>query len=288
MQMFHKKIDRAIQGDRIGVCVTQFDPKLLERGIVSSPGFMNSVWAVVANVNKIGYYKGRYATKGKFHISILHETVVAKTTFFKTESKSDKSKFDFDLQYSYAEEISEDSDPDLYYVLLEFERPVIVNTGALYIASKLDTDIHANVCRLAFYGNILTTFSDKHYVQNDLQNIKIFKIKNKEGLVDRISNEYEVIVKNLFKKETNTQNFVGLKVTLSSGDEGVIDGSFGQSGKVKVRIPNGIKDKSLVTTNSKPKKGLNESNSNTNYTQIKVLLEFKRFIYDSHKKIIQN
>ncbi|CAG2119014.1 unnamed protein product, partial [Medioppia subpectinata] len=33
MQMFHQKIDRAIQGDRVGVCVTQFDPKLLERGV---------------------------------------------------------------------------------------------------------------------------------------------------------------------------------------------------------------------------------------------------------------
>ncbi|CAF1155219.1 unnamed protein product, partial [Rotaria sordida] len=34
MQMFHKPIDRAIQGDRIGICVTQFDPDKLERGLV--------------------------------------------------------------------------------------------------------------------------------------------------------------------------------------------------------------------------------------------------------------
>lgn len=46
-----------------------------------------------------------------------------------------------------------------------------------------------------------------------------------------------MIGRNLFKKETNLQLFVGLKVTLSSGEAGVIEGSFGQSGKIKIRIP---------------------------------------------------
>ena len=283
MQMFHKKIERAIQGDRVGLCVTQFDPKLLERGVVSSPGLMGQVWAMIGEVNRISYYKGKYATKAKFHISVLHETVIAKTTFFSTTKTDNSNKyFDSDLHYSYVEELPEESDSSVqYYVLLELERPVIVNTNALFIASKLDSDIHANVCRLAFYGKILTKFSDKSYIENDLSNVKIFKIKTKEGIVDRVSNEYEVIVKNLLKKETNVQNFVGLKVSLSSGDEGVIDGAFGQSGKVKVRIPNGIKDKSLV---SKSKGSTGEANK----SPIKVLLQFKRFIYDSHKKMIQN
>ena len=34
MQMFRKPIHRAIQGDRIGICVTQFDPDKLERGLI--------------------------------------------------------------------------------------------------------------------------------------------------------------------------------------------------------------------------------------------------------------
>jgi selenocysteine-specific elongation factor len=33
MQMFRKPIDRAIQGDRLGICVTNFDAKLIERGL---------------------------------------------------------------------------------------------------------------------------------------------------------------------------------------------------------------------------------------------------------------
>lgn len=52
-----------------------------------------------------------------------------------------------------------------------------------------------------------------------------------------MTDDYTVIGKNLFKKETNLQLFVGLKVTLSSGETGVIEGSFGQSGKIKIRVP---------------------------------------------------
>lgn len=56
-------------------------------------------------------------------------------------------------------------------------------------------------------------------------------------ICDQVTDDYTVIGKNLFKKETNLQLFVGLKVTLSSGETGVIEGSFGQSGKIKIRVP---------------------------------------------------
>lgn len=62
-------------------------------------------------------------------------------------------------------------------------------------------------------------------------------MKSREGQVERVSDAYSVIGKNLFKKETNIQAFANLKVTLSTGQKGVIEGGFGQSGKVKVRIP---------------------------------------------------
>lgn len=51
--------------------------------------------------------------------------------------------------------------------------------------------------------------------------------------------DYSVIGRSLFKKETNIQIFVGLKVKLSTGEDGIIDGGFGQSGKFKIRIPGG-------------------------------------------------
>lgn len=51
-----------------------------------------------------------------------------------------------------------------------------------------------------------------------------------------MSSPYEIIGKNLFKKETNIQLFVNLKVTLSTGETGLIEGHFGQSGKLKIRF----------------------------------------------------
>jgi hypothetical protein len=48
--------------------------------------------------------------------------------------------------------------------------------------------------------------------------------------------DYSVIGRSLFKKETNIQLFVGLKVHLSTGEQGVIDSAFGQSGKFKIHI----------------------------------------------------
>lgn len=53
----------------------------------------------------------------------------------------------------------------------------------------------------------------------------------------QVSDDYTVIGRSLFKKETNLQLFVGLKVTLSTGETGIIDGGFGQSGKFKIRVP---------------------------------------------------
>ena len=52
----------------------------------------------------------------------------------------------------------------------------------------------------------------------------------------QVSDDFTVIGRSLFKKETNLQLFVGLKVTLSTGESGIIEGGFGQSGKFKIRI----------------------------------------------------
>lgn len=51
-----------------------------------------------------------------------------------------------------------------------------------------------------------------------------------------MTDDYTVIGRSLFKKETNLQLFVGLKVMLSTGETGVIEGGFGQSGKFKIRV----------------------------------------------------
>lgn len=55
----------------------------------------------------------------------------------------------------------------------------------------------------------------------------------------QIQDDYTLICRDLLKKETDFQIFKGLKVQLSTGEVGTIDGTFGQSGKIKIRVPGG-------------------------------------------------
>lgn len=69
----------------------------------------------------------------------------------------------------------------------------------------------------------------------------------------QVADDYSVIGRNLFKKETNLQLFVGLKVTLSTGESGVIEGGFGQSGKFKIRVPGKDSSRGLSLLHSNPR-----------------------------------
>ena len=113
------------------------------------------------------------------------------------------------------------------------------------LGSKLDSDIHKNICRLAFDGRLVHSFHNKDYQSTELRKLKIFKVKQKQGVVERLVNDCEVVCKNMFKKETNIHLFTGLNVTLSTGETGVIDGPFGQSGKFKVRLKGTLMTASL-------------------------------------------
>lgn len=283
MQMFHKAVEKAIQGDRLGVCLTQFDAKLLERGILCTPGTLPITFGLLISVEKVVYFKQAIKNKSKFHITLGHETVMAKVHLF----QSKVPVIDFELEYSYLEEINEDNKNECNFAVLELEHPVPVNCNGLAIGSKFDTDIHSNTCRIGFKGNILRVYDSQDFFTSELYQLKVFKSKQKEGVVERMASPYEVIGKNLFKKETNIQLFMNLKVTLSTGETGVIEGSFGQSGKVKIRFMESLKEETQAILNSagsKKKKNPTEEKNE----QVRIILSFKRYIYDPHKKMIQN
>ena len=46
MQMFRQPVHQASQGDRVGICVTQFDPKQVERCLVCSPGHLPTLYGM--------------------------------------------------------------------------------------------------------------------------------------------------------------------------------------------------------------------------------------------------
>ncbi|XP_011915767.1 PREDICTED: selenocysteine-specific elongation factor isoform X3 [Cercocebus atys] len=264
MQMFHMPITSAMQGDRLGICVTQFDPKLLERGLVCAPESLHTVHAALISVEKIPYFRGPLQTKAKFHITVGHETVMGRLMFFSPapdnfDQEPILDSFDFSQEYLFQEQyLSKDLAPAVtnndeadkkagqateshcprqQWALVEFEKPVTCPRLCLVIGSRLDADIHTNTCRLAFHGILLHGLEDRNYADSFLPRLKVYKLKHKHGLVERAMDDYSVIGRSLFKKETNIQLFVGLKVHLSTGELGVIDSAFGQSGKFKIHIP---------------------------------------------------
>lgn len=197
-----------MQGDRVGVCVTQFDPKLLERGVVCTPGSLHTIHAAIISVWKIEYYRGALSSRAKFHITLGHETVMSRVSFFSRASPSADSvaaspsgqsaeTFSFDWEFCHQEEYltgqgeAKGRDP-VQWALLEFERPVTCPPLCLVIGSRLDSDIHSNTCRLAFHGKLLDGFEDKNYVDSVLPKLKISKDKHKEGAVERVTTTYSI------------------------------------------------------------------------------------------------
>eukprot|EP00854_Cymbomonas_tetramitiformis_P014492 gene14492-17132_t len=57
MQMFHKPVETAYKGDRVGICVTQMDAKSLERGLLAEPKSVPTIDGAIAAVEKIRFFK---------------------------------------------------------------------------------------------------------------------------------------------------------------------------------------------------------------------------------------
>ena len=57
MQMFRTSVNSAKQGDRVGICVTNLDPKLIERGIAVSPNSVPLLRNVICLIKKVRFFK---------------------------------------------------------------------------------------------------------------------------------------------------------------------------------------------------------------------------------------
>jgi selenocysteine-specific elongation factor len=82
MQMFKKPVKYAKQGDRVGICVTHLDPKLIERGVAAAPNSVPQLSTVLCLVKKVRFFKTPCRSNTKFHVSIGHSTVVGNVVFF--------------------------------------------------------------------------------------------------------------------------------------------------------------------------------------------------------------
>lgn len=276
IQMFRQQMNEARQGDRIGIAITQFDAKLLERGLIAAPKFVKHSVAAVIKLNRIKYFKGAIGSKSKFHVSIGHSTVMASVLLFKGGPSADD--FDCLRQYEYLpvlEDHQEDSEKtEAIYALLEFQKPTIVVADFLIVASKLDMDLQSSNCRLAFWGRLHVPNDAFATADSFSDSLNIFKEKTKVGRIQRIVNAQEIVVDQMFKRNSNRQIFVGLKVCLSSGECGVIDSTFGTTTKVKVRLNDQLAPETIQQWKDEK-------------ADLKVVLTFKKFLFRSETKIFQ-
>ena len=124
-----------------------------------------------------------------------HETVMAKVTFFcATPVTGEHSeKIIFTSEFEYLDSLPETGpisshEPATvdHYALLEFEKPIICPPQSKLIGSRLDNDAFRNKCRIAFHGYLVEHFAKKDYECSILPQIRIFKKKRREGLVERV------------------------------------------------------------------------------------------------------
>lgn len=257
MQMFRNPVQTVIQGDRAGICLPNLNAEKLERGILAATGSVKRISHAIIKLNRVKYFKSSINSRNKFHISIGHQTIMAKITLFKGNSRM----FDLDSEYEYLEETSDEI--DFINCLLEFETAPLTVQEALVIGSKLDIDEKSNVCRIAFWGRL-----EHFWINGMTSELKIFKHKRKEGRIDRVVNVNELIVKDLIKKECDPKLYLNKKVKLSTGEEGYLDTTFGQSGKIRVRFL----------------EALQERNS---WKDIKVIFEYKYYMFNKQLVFIQ-
>ena len=65
VQVFRKPVQSCVQGDRAGICVTQLDPKLIERCIMCTPGTIPTFTAAIAAVERVRFYSGKLPSSSK-------------------------------------------------------------------------------------------------------------------------------------------------------------------------------------------------------------------------------
>ncbi|CAN0199272.1 unnamed protein product [Ectocarpus sp. 8 AP-2014] len=82
MQMFRKPVSIARAGDRVGMCVASLDAKLMERGVVTTPGSVRPISAAIALVRKVPAFTGQCLSGAYCHVSLGHSTAMATATFF--------------------------------------------------------------------------------------------------------------------------------------------------------------------------------------------------------------
>ena len=285
IQMFRKNIDKVMKGDRCGQLIPNLDPTKIERSIICKPNSLKPSNLILGHIKGVRYHKFPIKSKSKIHQSIGNRTIMAKIFLFRTVSDNlkygpestvsnfDKNKaiisvlLDEKTQNEYVDEVDPQNAKDFQdlFVIMHLEKDVFIKDNSQYIGAKFDLSTDIKECRLAFSGNVIF----KARVENEktiesLLPIKISRLKEKKGTVEKLQDDRTLLIKNMFKKETNLTFFMNKEIFIKELDiKGVINSSFGKTGKVKVALRDSIDkaDFEKITAND-----------------FKVCLNYKKFI----------
>lgn len=296
MQMFKKPVSKAVQGDRVGMLIKNLDHSKIERSLACNEGFVQNIDGGLFLMKKIKYYKNEVKSNSKMFIIFGNQGVNAKCTFFSlsntpiesllvnlnnansiekaNENKSLKNveikSIGVNLKQFYLEEFNFnenlESTDDYQFAILKFDNKILVAPETVALGSKIDFDISHKSNRIAFYGKII----DK-YEENQLNKIKIYKNKAKQGKIIRMASDNVAVVINLFKKDSNVEDFIGKPVYVLESDKkivGTIQSKFGQTGKVKIEFSENLKNIKLNDASGKE----------IDFNQFTVVMEYKKYV----------
>ena len=96
---FSESKSEAKCGDRAAICVTQFDSKKVERGLLSSTN-LKPISRVVCKINRVKLFREKIKSKTKFNITVGHQTCSANISLFEPFDDS-STELDFDSPNCY-------------------------------------------------------------------------------------------------------------------------------------------------------------------------------------------
>ncbi|KAL5104594.1 Selenocysteine-specific elongation factor [Taenia crassiceps] len=306
IQIFRNPIEEIGPGDRAGICVTQLDPGVMERGYLAAPGSLSTCQAcLLTEVAQIAYYKGAVRSKQRFHVSIGQDTALARIICLR-RVKGTKAEAE---EFEYVEALRDEGGVgEAKEMVLEFDAPVVAPMAGVVIGSRLDTDLLSSNCRLAFHGTISRFFASS---QECRASLSVYRHKQRRGEVERVVDPRHCIVRGLFKSETDWNLFTGLAVTVTlppSSTEGdntnsipaVIEGSFGRTGKCRIRLSADLPDalvkrfsgkagKKMAKETTSMENANSDANTVTNICSkhLTVTLDFKKHVFDPTKRFVQ-
>ena len=82
LEVFRRSVPRAVQGDRVAVCVPTLDAKRIERGLAAAPRSVPTITSAVLLLRKVRWHAGDLLSGKKLHVTLGHTTAMATLYYF--------------------------------------------------------------------------------------------------------------------------------------------------------------------------------------------------------------